>query len=431
MGSGACFKGMKKFSVPALLFALLVSLSLTGSARAEITWDSSFGIDGRALIEDEPNLGGYMVPTLGGGAYIGSASFVRVARVSRRGELVESYGRSGVAEISDRRFPGIQDVTAMSKDRQGRVLMVGDLLYPRTGGQVTSTFFTRFTREGLADKSFGGDGLTLRSKQRGYNKPDLEPLPDGGFVVSETSNNQAFVSAFLANGKPDRSFGKNGRFSFKNPREGTSYAGGGIERLPSGKLIVAVEVWGPESTSLRLIRLRANGRPDRSFGKGRGWVLVARAPFEGFDDIQIGVTSSRIRVLVKWLGQRQYGFTAFSRKMDGSKDRSYGVKGRLALTAKRLRDSIVVGNGFSISDARETATFQRDGGILVGLYYPARPLIFRITASGRLDRNFAESGVFTAPNVKERLDAGIFNNGDVLGMGTIGEDLAVFRFRSP
>lgn len=422
---------MKKLPASAFLGTLLVWLNLAGPAQAEVTWDSSFGIDGRALIADEPNLGDLHLPTLDGGAYIGTSGFVRVARVSRRGELVESYGRSGVAEISDRRFPGIQDVTSMVKDRQGRILMVGDLLYPGTGGQVTSTFFTRFTREGLPDKSFGGDGLILRPKQRGFNKPDLEPLPDGGFVVSETASNQAFVSAFLENGKPDRSFGKNGRFSFKNPREGSSYAGGGIERLPSGKLIVAAEVWGRQSTSLRLIRLRANGRPDRSFGNGRGWVLVARAPFEGFDDIQIGVTRNRIRVLVKWLGEKQYGFTAFSRKLDGSRDRSFGVKGRLALTAKRLRDSIAVGNGFSISDARDNAAFQRDGGILVGLYYPVRPLIFRITPSGRLDRNFAESGVFTAPNVKERLDAGIFNNGDVLGMGRVGEDLAVFRFRSP
>jgi len=73
----------------------------------------------------------------------------------------------------------------------------------------------------------------------------------------------ALVLAWRPDGRPDRSFGRRGSLVVTGP--GSAYTGfGQVESLPSGRLLVSGYVGGRPV----LYRLTADGRIDRSFGDG-------------------------------------------------------------------------------------------------------------------------------------------------------------------
>ncbi len=85
----------------------------------------------------------------------------------------------------------------------------------------------------------------------------------------------------------------------------------GVERLGSGKILVGVEV----SKSIRLIRLSPAGSLDRSFGNGRGSILVAKIVPNSVSDVQVGVADKRLKVFVHGRKNGQRTFAVFSRKL--------------------------------------------------------------------------------------------------------------------
>jgi len=86
------------------------------------------------------------------------------------------------------------------------------------------------------------------------------------------------VVAYRPDGKIDRGFGHGGRFAITPPRS-LAYTGfTAIRALPSGKLLVS----GYLRQQLVLYRLTANGRIDRSFGRDGRVTVGGRSEFSFF-----------------------------------------------------------------------------------------------------------------------------------------------------
>jgi hypothetical protein len=142
-----------------------------------------------------------------------------VSRFFADGSKDNGFGRRGFWTISGGR--GTTAVAnALAVDRKGGIFVAGSRTSRCGGGECSSLLLARLGRFGHPIKSFGHGGI-LTPAPAYANLPGFEDAyelalrPRGrvlvGGLVGDSSSARFFLRRYLADGTPDRSFGRRGR----------------------------------------------------------------------------------------------------------------------------------------------------------------------------------------------------------------------------
>jgi uncharacterized delta-60 repeat protein len=219
---------------------------------------------------------------------------------------------------------------------------------------------------------------------------DLALQRDGKIVAALASGGETpFVGAarYRPNGRLDRSFGPDGFAEFEREHlfRGVPGAkqGQAVAVQRDGKILIVGyrnSVFSSGWTAPLLLRLRPNGKPDRSFGS-RG--LVAPRPREKDGAVLHGVAVQRNGriVAVGARNERRGGKPAglvIAYRPDGRVDRRFGRNGRVAFPHRRE---------FSTTSLRDIVVLPSGKMLVVG-YLANRLFVARLWPNGGLDRSF-------------------------------------------
>ena len=254
------------------------------------------------------------------------------------------------------------------------------------------------SKAGSLDPTFSNDGRVITDLGAYDVGKSVIVQRDGAIVVVGETQSQAdtniAIVRYKANGDLDPTFGANGKIL----SDFTSRAEAGVLQ-PDGKIVVAGQIWptGPGATGdFGLVRYEANGSLDASFD-GDGKVAT---DFASDLDWAFGVAlqpdgkivvagSSRSGAP----GARRYDVAIARYNPDGSLDSSFDGDGRVVTAIAPELDAFAM-----------DLAVQADGKIVVGGYTMVRPMgaqtpmLMRYTAAGALDASFDGDGVLLTPN---------------------------------
>lgn len=403
------------------------------------TYDESFGQDGFLFLANQDTPGIFSVAA-GPGTSLTISKWLStkstMSRIDSQGNPVATFGDGGrirvpvIAPTEDR-------MSDSGRRRDGSLLAVGT--------SERGVLLQSFTRKGRLEAGFGSGGsmlLTpLDSRQR-PTAPRLAVFPDGSAAICAKALGQGRIWKVTRDGGIDRDFGEDG--SIELPDQGgcrdLGFDGTGlvialhdtgsghlvISRLrpdgtpdagygSGGNAVAPSKYWGDTSRTpariafdrrgrtivllgdspASLTRFRANGRPDRSFG--REGVLDFRVKPQGSRQVQLGLTrfsslsmDGKGRILV---GGAQDGAPGLARLGAlGFPDRSFGREGvaRLPGSGRKRRDSDLVTGMARQSNGGIVLTGRRQYRCSTGFEICPRPIfVFRLGERGKLDRKFS------------------------------------------
>ena len=226
-----------------------------------------------------------------------------------------------------------QVLGAMARDAAGRVLLAGRT---EVSGEDAKWLVVRLLPNGRLDRTFGGgDGrVTLDSERFGGGCGAVETmaaLPGGGVVLAgfagcggESGDGiHAAVARLLPDGRLDRGFSRDGVWTF--------WSLCGVEQLAllsDGRVLLgrssAYEDYC-EGGQMRVLRLTADGRLDRSFGvRGRADVRASRRGESGVEGLAL-TAGGRILAAGWAEGGGRAGFAVARLHPNGKLDRAFGV----------------------------------------------------------------------------------------------------------
>ena len=305
-----------------------------------------------------------------------SAAFV--AALAADGSLVPSFGGSGLVTEHEP-LPSSTKAQALAVDGSGGLLVGGETSAGLEGISSTVGAVFRYLPDGQLDSSFGVGGFA----QSPGSPVAVLPAPDGAiFVLAGTV--RATVTKLTAAGRSETGFGVGGTESIDTPK---SFRPNAIALLPDGELLVAGML---ASEAPAVARLRADGSPNRSFG--RNGVAVVR-PGRGRDWTERGMlVEPDGRILLAGSSHRSHarccpqGSVAVIRLLPGGGlDRGFGQGGSVVVphrgegTGLALRGRRILVAGIDVSEGK------------------GKSLLLRLGRAGDLDRRFARDGFAQVP----------------------------------
>jgi uncharacterized delta-60 repeat protein len=232
--------------------------------------------------------------------------FVRRLGTGGRPDL--GYGSEGKGEL-----PPHFVAKGLVVRRSGAVLVVG-----RIADREPMALF-ELTPAGRPDPRFGKRGLALIHWRKGAKATALSATFDcrGRIVLFGVFGRQTPLARLLPDGRLDPSFGHGGRVNFKALLE-TEVSS--VTVAEDGRIYLATSREDPGETTL--VRFRADGARDRSFGTG-GVVRIEEAP----SLVRLFVGGRRL-VLVSGNGEfRSTGVALRAFHLDGGLDTSFAHRG--------------------------------------------------------------------------------------------------------
>jgi uncharacterized delta-60 repeat protein len=192
--------------------------------------------------------GGVLDPTFGSGGLVTST-----AATDSRAYAVATYPIEGTAN-------------------DGKIVAAGDAHPPSTGHSLPplDMAVARYNLDGTLDKTFGGTGEVLTGPGRALA---VQVQPDGKVVAAGYAYGSSWrnltVVRYNPDGTLDASFGSNGEVITAFSR-GSTDVGEAMVLQADGKIVVAGETNPAKTTynDLALVRYKANGTLDTSFGSG-------------------------------------------------------------------------------------------------------------------------------------------------------------------
>lgn len=209
------------------------------------------------------------------------------------------------------------------------------------------------------------------------------------------------LARFNANGELDTTFGTGG-YAIKNVAVGT---GGELARgvvvQSSGKIVISGTVESAGATDTRdrdvaLVRFNTDGTVDNSFGTagvsilnlssgepvGTSYVADAAWGLTVYPDDRLLIHAAQKRA-----GATDTDFAIVRLTADGARDMTFGTQGVAALDINNR------------SASPRTTTLLPDGNIVAAGYFTdgtvVKPALFKLNASGQLDRSFGQNGIFS------------------------------------
>ena len=265
-------------------------------------------------------------------------------------------------------------VNALALQRDGKIVAAGLAWNEQT--ESSNLVVARYGADGVLDPGFGTGGIAMAAGGLPWS---VALQANGRILVGG-----AGISRYLADGRPDRTFGLDGHVA----------TGFEVMRVLPGHTWITVvgTKWRGADATLVLARYRLNGTRNSSFGKSgfvrlSGFSATAAAPSPGG---KIVVSDPRFAVdCSQGCVDPPIDIRLLRFLPDGKLDRSFGG------------DGIVVWRARPHSGGFRSLAVQPDGKILVGGYGGGFHLV-RFRADGSLDRSFGQGGV-----VVEFLGAGI------------------------
>jgi uncharacterized delta-60 repeat protein len=143
-----------------------------------------------------------------------------VSRYFRNGIQDNGFGRRGFWTVALGR-ESADFANAVAVDAQGGILVAGGSTHSCGGPGCTSLLLARLGKDGHPVRGFGHGGTVTPSLGTGTGRPAFETAyevkvrPKGkvlvGGLVGGPSGSRFFLRRYLADGRPDNSFGKRGR----------------------------------------------------------------------------------------------------------------------------------------------------------------------------------------------------------------------------
>ncbi|MGE5408843.1 MAG: hypothetical protein ACM3NV_09525 [Syntrophothermus sp.] len=267
---------MKRLSARILL---VFSLCLAGlapaahAAAAPLALDPSFGqggiVRGGTGVPDYRSAAGVAVAPGGDVLVVGVGSEgTAVARYLPNGKPDPGYGQGGIADLDgsvpagdSTSLESVGGINDLAVDSRGRALLLW------RGSKLT-----RLTAGGEIDRSFGVAGtVTLSGRLTTPHFVRFVTLANGRILLAGYGygSSRMYVQRLLADGSPDRSFGTNGLASVVAGNPKRNAAALRLAVGPGGDITLA----GFASQRPALVRLLADGKPDRAFGQDGRAVL--------------------------------------------------------------------------------------------------------------------------------------------------------------
>jgi uncharacterized delta-60 repeat protein len=332
--------------------------------------DPHFGEDGYAQAF-EGSISGYGFTTDGRGRPVVAAERpgrIEVRRLRSNGRSDPTFGGSGTAAIRvDLGGAGVQ----VAVDSGERVLIGGE---HATSAAGPSFLLARLRPDGRLDRGFAGGGHRWLRSNRDQPALGFWLEPSGAILferVHEYDHPSLTLIRLRADGRRDRSFGRSG-----HPlRFGRIPGAGPIVELVSPELVPrpggtvdVIGAAGPLDENGYIRRLRPNGVPDRRFGPG-GFRLYA-TPFEE------GALDGRGRMVAIGAGAR--GRVVASRVLaDGRPDRGFaGGRGK-AVPVSEIFNAVL-----SLQPTERIDVFDR-GVFECREVCPPDPRLVRLRGGGR------------------------------------------------
>jgi uncharacterized delta-60 repeat protein len=203
-----------------------------------------------------------------------------LARYDADGRVDTSFGTEGTVVIGPGGVPGGAVAGALLQQPDGKLVVSVPSVPPRV---------VRVLPDGRLDATFGTGGTV--ATPRGTSATSLVLQPDGKLVVAGTSdpappNNfmpTAFLVRYRADGRVDTSFGTGGTATVA----GVASSGRGLVLQPNGKLVVAgdhLHTSFPPLVDILLSRFQPDGRLDGTFG-ARGTASITVGGSSAFDTL--------------------------------------------------------------------------------------------------------------------------------------------------
>ncbi|MDB5324320.1 MAG: Delta-60 repeat-containing protein [Phycisphaerales bacterium] len=281
-----------------------------------------------------------------------------------------------------------QNVLALPDGKLVAVGRVGDRYNP------TRAVVAQFLADGRPDATFGQGGKLSLSFGGEAGASDVVRLPDGYLVVAGTLDGQLLVMRLTADGSLDTTFGSGGKVVSAAPG-GRSLVNAFVRVAADGAITAAALTDNSMSTTqndpkipfVHLIHLSADGGFDRGFAD-RGTLDLQFKLFDSLAGIAIR-PDGRILVAGSYsddASPTSSGILVLQFTTTGKPDLNFGTGGR------------VNGRLFASYDAVSGMTLDADGGLLLLNDGPSQQ-VGRFRANGVLDRGFASRGVATIPNL--------------------------------
>jgi uncharacterized delta-60 repeat protein len=316
------------------------------------------------------------------------AAFAGVATAAASGSFDSSFGRGGRVFASLSRD---DTASGVAVQRGGGVIVSG-----RVGGKIS---VVRFDRRGRLDRAFGKGGLVREpvgsDPEEGPVRVALQSDGKVVFVGTTADLNRdrqlgdavVVVYRLRADGKPDRSFGSRGTFLLRRHADliGAELA---IDRI--GRIVAVVRFHGSnDEDGLLVLRLTRGGQLDRTFGRrGTQEVRFGRQSFLGSVTVD-----RRGRVYVAGSDFDRRTISVLRLTARGFLDSAFGSRGIASLP---LRGDLALATAVAV---------QPDGRVLLAgdeRFSQNRPApcgycdfltLGRLTGGGRLDPTFGAAGV--------------------------------------
>ena len=203
---------------------------------------------------------------MAGSLYDNNAMYFAMVRYQPDGNWDTTFGNKGliVRSIGE----GDDVATSMALQPDGKIIVAGS----STNGNYEDFALVRFNYNGTMDSTFGKNGMVISNISSGDDRIAAVTLQRDGKIVAAGSANTDFgVARYLPNGEPDRSFGANG-IVIKSLQNGEDLAQG-VTIQPDGKIIVAGSSFNGDNFDFAVARFTPEGRLDKTFGK-EGIVLT-------------------------------------------------------------------------------------------------------------------------------------------------------------
>ena len=311
------------------------------------------------------------------------------------GDLDPSFGKAGRMATDFGHSTDIANAVALQPN--GRIVVVGTT-YTNNDFSGEDFALARYTANGKPDPSFGTNGKVTTDipglaadLSAVLVQPDGKILVAGGAFPLFTFLGDFKLARYNADGSLDASFGSGGIVTTSFPGQG-SYASA-LALQADGKIIAAGTDYlafssdDSSNTDFALARYNPDGTPDTSFGQG-GQVTT---DFDGFNDDALSVLiqpDGRIVAVGSAKSPLDYYDFAVARYLpDGTLDTTFGRGGK-----------VVTDFGDHGFDQARSAVLQPDGKLVAAGFAITLDggsenfAVARYAANGALDRSFGVKG---------------------------------------
>lgn len=307
------------------------------------------------------------------------------------GNIDLTFGSGGT--VTTAVAAGVASGRAVALEPDGRILVAGNAI----GTTGTSAAVVRYLPGGLLDSSFDGDGkatVPLSASSASINA--IAPQADGRILLAGMASNGTDGDFLLlrlrANGAPDLTFGSAGRV--QTGIGASDEAINAIVIQPDGLIVAAGYSKGTGANRrIALARYRQDGTLDASFGNGGKVVTEVGTGNAAANAVAID-GAGRIVVAGSANNGRDDDFAVVRYLPNGTPDATFGVNG--VVTGDRgtsdyheVANAIVLQADGRILIAGGSAPARNTGGFEVGQDFTLR----RYAADGSRDFSFGSSGV--------------------------------------